>query len=62
MFCVKTDDFCCCLLSGPVVTKYMFALYAVYYSVRRGIYLYDNEFTCIIFIGYRGWLVLDEFL
>ena len=23
MFFVKTDDFCCCLLSSPLVTKYV---------------------------------------
>ena len=51
MFCVKTDGFRC-WLSRPVVTKYMFALYAVYYSELRVIYLYANEFTCIIF----NWL------
>jgi hypothetical protein len=34
--------------------KYMFALYAVYYSVLKGIYLYDNEFTCIIFNWLQG--------
>lgn len=49
MFCIKIDDFDCCLLSRPDVMEHMFALYAVYYSVLSGIYVYDNEFTCIVF-------------